>query len=362
MPPATHKPPVDLLRYTLGVVCIAGLMVASFWIVLPFVAATIWAAMVVVATWPMLLRVQQWLGGRRGLAVTAMTVGILLLLILPIALGVVALAENAGRVVEWLQSLSTYSFTELPAWVTTLPLVGDGITAAWQRTRAAGLTGIFSMAAPYLQAAARWLVAEVGAVGWLLVQLLLTVALSAIFSLRGEAWASWLRRLGRRLAEARGEQAVILAGQAIRSVALGVVVTALVQSVLGAIGLAVAGVPFAGVLFALMFVLCLAQLGPLLVLLAATGWLFWNGSTGWGSFLLVWSLVVGLMDNVLRPMLIRRGADLPLLLIIAGVVGGLLSFGLIGIFVGPVVLAVSYTLLDAWIDQDAAAGGNFGDS
>lgn len=357
MPPPPHSPPADLLRYTLGVISIAALMVASFWIVLPFVAATIWAAMVVVATWPLLLGVEGWLGGRRGAAVAVMTAGILLLLILPITLGVVALAENAGRAVEWLQSLSSHSFTQLPAWVKELPLVGEGAEATWQRIRAAGLTGILDMTAPYLQQAAKWMVAEVGAVGWLLVQLLLTVALSAVFYSRGEAWALWLRQLGHRLAEARGEQAVILAGQAIRGVALGVVVTALVQSILGAIGLAVAGVPFAGVLFGLMFVLCLAQIGPLLVLLAATGWLFWSGSTGWGSFLLVWSLVVGLMDNVLRPVLIRRGADLPLLLIIAGVVGGLLAFGLIGIFVGPVVLAVSYTLLDAWVRQDQANYG-----
>ena len=134
--------------------------------------------------------------------------------------------------------------------------------------------------------------------------------------------------------------------------ALGVGVTAVVQTVLGGIGLAVAGVPFASLLSAVMLMLCIAQLGPALVLFPAVAWMYWTGETAWATVLLVWSLVVSTLDNILRPMLIKKGADLPLLLIFAGVIGGLLGFGLIGIFVGPVVLAVTYTLLGAWIEDD----------
>ena len=146
---------------------------------------------------------------------------------------------------------------------------------------------------------------------------------------------------------------VVLAGGAIRGVAMGVVVTALLQTVLSGVGLAIAGVPFAGVLTAIIFALCIAQLGPILVLLGATAWTYYAVGPGWGTFLLVWSLVVGLMDNFVRPVLIRRGADLPLLLIFAGVIGGLVAFGIVGIFVGPVVLAVTYTLLDDWVASQA---------
>jgi predicted PurR-regulated permease PerM len=120
---------------------------------------------------------------------------------------------------------------------------------------------------------------------------------------------------------------------------------------LGGIGLAIAGVPFAGLLTAVMLLLCIAQVGPSPVLVPAVIWLYWNGEAAWGTFLLVWSVVVVTMDNVLRPILIQRGANLPLLLIFAGVIGGLLAFGLVGIFVGPVVLAVAYTLLKAWIND-----------
>jgi len=144
---------------------------------------------------------------------------------------------------------------------------------------------------------------------------------------------------------------VVLAGQAIRAVALGVVVTALAQTVLAGIGLAVAGVPFAGLLTGVILLLCIAQVGPILVLVPAVVWLYWTDQGAWGTALLVWTVIVGLMDNVLRPILIRKGADLPLLLIFAGVIGGLVAFGIVGLFVGPVVLAVAYTLLQQWIAE-----------
>jgi predicted PurR-regulated permease PerM len=160
-----------------------------------------------------------------------------------------------------------------------------------------------------------------------------------------------VRKFGRRFAGKRGEDVVLLAARAIRGVALGVVVTALIQALLGGIGLAVAGVPFAGVLTAAMLMLCLMQVGPTLVLLPATIWMFYTGDTIWGTVLAVWTVIVGTIDNFIRPVLIKQGADLPLLLIFAGVIGGLISMGLLGIFVGPVVLAVAYTLLEAWVNE-----------
>ena len=154
-------------------------------------------------------------------------------------------------------------------------------------------------------------------------------------------------RFGRRLGGDRSEMAVRLAGQAIRGVALGVVVTAVAQSVLGGIGLAVVGVPFASLLTALMFVLCLAQIGPGLVLIPAVAWMYYAGDTLWATVLLAFTIVAMTMDNFVRPLLIRKGADLPLLLILFGVIGGLIAFGLLGIFLGPTVLAIAYTLLNA---------------
>jgi len=184
------------------------------------------------------------------------------------------------------------------------------------------------------------------------VQFLLTVIIAAIMYVGGERAAAAARRFGFRLAGERGEQSVQLAGQAIRSVALGVVVTAVAQSVLGGVGIALAGVPFAAVLTAIMFMLCIAQLGPLPVLVPVVIWLYWSGESGWGTFVLVWTIVVGSLDSILRPILIRKGAHLPLVLLLAGVIGGLIAFGLVGIFLGPVVLAVGYTLLQSWMAEE----------
>lgn len=161
-----------------------------------------------------------------------------------------------------------------------------------------------------------------------------------------------LCRFGRRLAGARGERAVHLAGQAIRGVALGIVLVALGQAVLAGIGLAVAGVPFAVLLTALMFLFGVVQVGVVPVLVLAVAWLYWQGSSGWATALLVWTIFVGTIDNVIRPLLIQKGAQLPLLLVVAGVIGGLISFGLVGIFVGPVVLGVSYMLFEAWLWEE----------
>jgi predicted PurR-regulated permease PerM len=155
-----------------------------------------------------------------------------------------------------------------------------------------------------------------------------------------------------RLGGDSGERTLHLAGQAIRGVALGVVLTALVQLVLAFAGLWMAGVPHAGLLSAIVFVLGIAQLGPLFVLVPAVAWLYWMGNTGWATALLVYSLPVGMLDNVLRPILIRRGVELPMLLIIGGVIGGLISFGVVGLFVGPVVLAATYTLAKEWVVRD----------
>ncbi len=149
---------------------------------------------------------------------------------------------------------------------------------------------------------------------------------SALLYWRGEQVAQGIRHFATRLAGVRGDAAVLLAAQAIRAVALGVVVTALVQAVLGGIGLAVSGVPYATLLTVLMILSCLVQLGPLPVLIPAIIWLYWTGDTTWGTVLLVWSGVVGTLDNVIRPMLIRMGADLPLILILSGVIGGLIAF------------------------------------
>ena len=339
----------DLARTTLGVLFIGSLMLASLWILRPFIPALIWATTVVVATWPILLRVQRCLRGRRSWAVAVMTVAMLTVFFIPLLLAVGVVAEHGDAAVEWLRGLPERQLPPAPDWLRSMPVVGDRSFHAWQRLADGGWSDLAVRIRPYVTGFLGWLVAQTGAAGLLVVQCLLIVIVSIVLYAGGEAWGAWMIAFGRQLAADRGEEAMRLAGRAIRGVAMGVIVTAFVQSVLGGIGLIISGVPFAGMFTAIMFVLCIAQVGPLPILLICTGWLFAIDETGWGGFLLVWSIGVGVMDNLIRPFLIRRGADLPLMLIFAGVIGGLLSFGLVGLFVGPVVLAVAFTLVDAWV-------------
>ena len=348
---------LDLAKTTLGVLFIGVLIIASFWIMQPFIAATIWATMLVVATWPLLLRLQALLWNSRALAVTVMTLTLLLLFVVPLALAISTLVRNSDQIVEWTKLIANFQLPPLPDWIARLPFVGEKAVVAWQKVIDTGGKQLLEKLAPHVGAMTKWVIAQFGSFGVLFVQFLLTVIIAAVMYAGGETAANAVKRFGHRLGGARGESTVELAGQAIRGVALGVGVTAVVQAALGGIGLAVVGIPFAGLLTAVMFFLCIAQLGPVLVLLPAVIWVYWSGDTGWGTILLIWSVFVGTVDNFIRPMLIKLGADLPLLLILAGVIGGLFAFGLVGIFVGPVVLAVAYTLLGAWIsDEEGPAG------
>jgi len=358
----TAPPPSrDLPRITLGVLWIGLMIVASLWVLRPFIAATVWAATVVVATWPMMLALQARLGGRRWLAVTLMTGAMLLLLVVPLALAVSTIVDHTDDIAAWAKAAASAGVPSPPEWVGRIPLVGSKLLREWQRLQAASQEELTVRVAPYVRAGVAWLAGQAGDFGLLLLHFLVTVLITAILYTTGETAARGIRRFARRLAGDRGDDSVVLAGQAIRAVALGVVITALVQSAAAGIGLAVVGIPYATVLTAIIFILCIAQLGPLLVLAPAVGWLYWSGDAVWGSVLLVWTLLVGALDNVLRPILIKRGADLPLLLIFAGVIGGLVSFGVIGLFVGPVILAVTYRLLESWIaDIDRQPGDGTG--
>jgi predicted PurR-regulated permease PerM len=333
----------------LGVVFILALLVSTVWILRPFLGAIIWAAMIVVATWPVMRQLEAWLWGRRNLAVAAMTTAWLLVLVLPLSLAASTIVSNAGEIVTWAAKARSFTMPAAPGWLGSLPLVGKPAVVGWDRIAASPVGDLASAAAPYGITALTWMASSLQSLSWLIVQFLLTLIIAAVMYSKGEIAADGLVRFGRRLAGEPGDHVVRLAAQAIRGVALGVVVTASVQAALGSAGLATAGVPFAAPLTVLTFILCIAQLGPVLVLAPGVVWLYWQGAATAGTALLLWTLVVVTLDNVMRPFLMTKGAKLPMLLMFAGVIGGLLAFGLIGLFVGPVVLAVSYTLLLAWM-------------
>ena len=341
----------DLTRIVLGVMTIGGLTLLSFYVLRPFLLAGIWATTIVVSTWPTLRALERRLWGKRSLAVIVMTLLMVLVVAAPLATAVIAIAERSDEIATWSKSLLAFKMPQPPDWVGKVPLVGGKMVVKWKALAAESPEELFAQASPYLAEVGRWLFGQIGTLGTLLVQLLLAMIISIILFLNGETAAAGVLAFARRLAGEQGERVTVLSAQAIRAVALGVVVTALVQAIVGGIGLVIAGVPYPLLLVSVMFLLGVAQIGAVPVLLGAVVWVYWSSGTFWAVVLLIWTIFAGSFDNVLRPILIRRGADVPLLLIFAGVIGGLLAFGLIGLFVGPVVLSVTFTLLENWVTQ-----------
>jgi len=345
------KPSGDITRIVLMVIFIAMLLAGSFWTLLPFLGGVIWAATVVIATWPLLLRMREKTPKRPWVAVAVMTSLTLLAVILPFGFAVSTLLDVAHRGPEVLGDIFTRGLGPAPEWVGKIPVAGHQLVTKWNAIAAGGRDALIEEARPYMGAAAQWAISVTGGIGIVAINILLTVILVAIFYAQGEIAARGALAFGERLGGERGREVMKLAAQAVRSVALGVVVTALVQAVLAGLALWICGIPKPAVWAALVFMLGIAQLGPLPILLPAIGWLFWTDQTGWGIVLIVLAIPIGALDNVLRPILIRRGVQLPMLLIIAGVIGGLIGFGVMGLFVGPVLLAATYTLAKSWVSE-----------
>ncbi|NCH55608.1 AI-2E family transporter YdiK [Cronobacter muytjensii] len=343
------RQPMDVPQILLSVLFLSVMIIACLWIVQPFILGFAWAGTVVIATWPLLLRLQKMLWGRRSLAVVVMVLMLIMLFVIPVALLVNSLVDNSAPFIHWLTS-GQMTIPEL-AWLNSIPYVGDKLYLGWHNLVESSGSAIMAKVRPYLGTTTGWFIGQAAHIGRLLMHCGLMLLFSALLYWRGEQVAFGIRHFAIRLASKRGDAAVVLAGQAIRAVALGVVVTALVQGVLGGIGLAISGIPYATLLTVVMILSCLVQLGPLPVLVPAIIWLYWSGDATWGTVLLVWSAVVGTLDNVIRPVLIRMGADLPMVLILSGVIGGLIAFGMIGLFIGPVLLAVSWRLFSVWVRE-----------
>jgi len=346
----------EITRITLQVLAVGLLIGGVLWVLQPFIPSILWATIIVTTTWPLFVKLQSLLWNKRYLAVTAMIVALLLVIIVPCVLAVTSIVSSADGMMAWAKSLTGMTLPAPPAFVRSMPIVGAQLADSWQQTAALGPKELAQKVAPYAGLVVAWFASKAGSVGLVFLQFFLTVIIAALLYAKGEVAATTVRAFARRLAGSHGEDMAILAANAVRGVALGVVVTALVQAAVGGIGLAITGVASATVLTAVMFLLCLAQIGPSPVLAPAVIWVYWHDGAVWGTVLLVFAIVAIALDNIIRPILIRRGADLPLFLIFTGVIGGLVALGIIGLFIGPVILAVAHTLLKTWINGGPAAG------
>jgi predicted PurR-regulated permease PerM len=341
----------DLTQITISVVLILLMAVGSIWVFMPFMAALIWASIIVISTYNFMLKLQKLLWNKKGLAVTVMVLIILMVILVPIIVVVGTIATNLSEISSWFGSLSELKLQSAPDWMTGIPVVGSQLANGWNQLASLNNDEIMKRVVPFLDDVVKWFVAKAGGFGLFMIHFLITVIICGILYSKGEVAVKGIRKFAIRLAGERGDAIVTLAGQAVKAVTMGVVITALIQSILGGVALWVCGVPRPGLLTTIMFILGLTQIGALPVLLPAVIWKFASGDPVWGTVLLILAIIVGASDNFIRPFLIKRGADLPILLIFAGVIGGLIAFGIVGLFIGPVILAVTYTLLKAWINE-----------
>jgi predicted PurR-regulated permease PerM len=346
---------------TLTLAVLALLIAGCFLVLQPFLTAIVWAAILCATMWPLFVRVSRWMGGRMGLAALAMVLLIAVTLLAPFVIVGVTIAENADRVGDAIRATIESGPPEPPRWVAGLPFVGESVAATWS-TFAHDTAKLVDEARKYFEPARKVLVASGTMVLGGILQLALSVFLAFFFFRDGDAVLGRVHAAIDRIAGERGHRLAAVATLTVRGVVLGILGTAMAQGVLMAIGLWVAGIKAAPLLGLATFFLSPVPIGPPLVWIPAGLWLLNQGETGWGIFLLIWgAAVVSSVDNLLKPMIISRGSDLPFVLVLLGVLGGAVAFGFIGVFLGPVLIAVGYALLKEWAagaPTDASAAGS----
>ncbi|CAL4319385.1 AI-2E family transporter YdiK [Buchnera aphidicola] len=341
------KRKMDLPKSILSLIFIICITIASFLVIRPFILVFSWSSMIVIVTWPMMLKIQKLCGGRRSISVVIIMIILLLLFIVPVFFLINSLIATSIPLVHWFGS-NIVDFPEL-IWLQDIPVFGKKIFIHYQELLDGDSNELLHEVKPYMVRTTQFFIVQAKNFALLIFHLLLMLLFSVLLYWNGEKVTNSIRDVAYRLSKKNGHAIVMLSVQAVRAVALGVLVTALIQSALSGIGLLIAGVPYWPLVMMLTIFSCLLQLGPLPVLIPSVLWLYWNNYSTWGTSLLVWSCLLCILDNIIRPLLIRMGADVPILLILFGVIGGLISFGMIGLFIGPVVLIIFYRLLISWM-------------
>jgi predicted PurR-regulated permease PerM len=337
------------------IAAVAILVVGCYVVLQPFLAATLFAASVAACTWPLYAWLRDKLGGRPTLAASLMTLLLVLIGLIPFVLLVGSLVDDVPRLVEWVKQAFAAGPPEPPAWLVGLPF-GEQLDAYWQRL-AASRDEALALLRRFAQPAQAFLLAVGKVLGEGILQLTLAVFIGFFLYRDGEALMAAIRGVAARLAGSLGNSMVETINNTVVGVMYGIVGTALAQGVVAAIGVWIAGVPSPLLLGAATFLLSPVPIGPPLVWGGAAIWLFSHDQIAWGVFMLVWgALVISSIDNFVKPLLISRGAAMPFVLVLLGIFGGVLAFGFIGIFLGPTLLAVGYSLTRRWVGAATPTG------
>lgn len=314
----------------------------------PFISALLWGAILAFASWPAMRVLTRWLGGRETLAAGLLTGLWTLLVVLPLVWLGFNLADHIRDATLFIRDIRVEGLPPAPPWMSRMPLIGERLVDGWNTIDQQGAALLASLK-PYLGQVGNWLLARSAQIGGGILELTLSIVFVFFFYRDGPRLAAFVLRLLQRLIGERAEYYLTLVAGTVQRVVNGVIGTAAAQGLLALIGFLIAGVPGAVVLGLVTFMLSLVPMGPPLAWIPATAWLVWQEHYGMAIFLAIWgTFVISGVDNVLKPYLISRGGNLPLVIVLLGVFGGLLAFGFIGLFIGPTLLAVAYSLLLDW--------------
>ncbi|MEK9939449.1 MAG: AI-2E family transporter [Methylotenera sp.] len=328
---------------------IALLIVGCFYVLRPFMAAVLFAAVFCVFTWPMYHRLWLRLGKRDGLAAMTMTLFLSVAVIIPMAYLATSLAESVAILMDEIQSTLQNLQPQAPEWLMDLPLIGQQLTDAWQRA-VVGHEELTKLLSQYAEPLRKFMLHAVQMLMGGFVQMLLVAFIAFFFYRDGRSLGKAVFLMVHRLGGELGEEMLTLSCSTVKGVMLGIFGTALAQSTVALFGFWLAGAPVPLLLALATFFLSVIPIGPPLVWGGTALWLFNHGDHGWAVFMALYGLLaISTVDNVIKPILISHSSHLPLLLVVLGVLGGAIAFGFIGIFLGPTLLAVGLTLISHWV-------------
>lgn len=339
-----------LVRRVFALLIILALVGLSLWLIKPFLGALVWGAILAISLYPLQRRLSSWLGGRRVVPAILLALFMTGILLIPLTLLLMTIGEQASHILQRSPKLDQLVLPMAPEWLAGVPLIGKRAFQIWQDA-ATDVSGTIEAARPKIRAAILWLLSGTVSSTLVILEALIAIVLAATFLITAERLDAFFAKLLRALGapESAGIQALVV--RTVRGVAQGIIGTAIIQAAVACVGFEIAGAPFPVLLTLLVFIACTAQLGALLIGLPAAGWIWYQGHDDWAIFLTAWTIFVNLIDNFIKPLLIGRGLPVPIWVVFIGVIGGLLAMGLVGLFIGPVVLAVSYLLMILWTEQ-----------
>lgn len=332
------------------------MLVWCFNIIAPFISPIVWGIIIAIGTYP----ICQWFIKKtnlgNALGTTLFTLLMILLLITPTIMLTGVLFEDAQKLASNLQS-GTLNIPGPPDMVGDLPLIGDDLKDFWTRA-SEDPKETLGQIEPQLKAIGKWMLKAAAGAGLGVLMFIFSIIIAGIFIAKADACSKVVLIVCRRLVGERGDNMAALSHKIIQSVITGILGIALIQTLLAGLGFIAMGIPGAGFLSMICLVLAVVQIDILIILIPLSIYAFSFAGTGAAVAFLIWNLAVGLLNNILKPILLGRGVDAPMLVVFLGAIGGLLLSGIIGLFIGPVVLVFGYTLFMDWLDHEAESAEN----